>query len=72
MTMRRMLAGCLGLTALSLISWSRADVPPCDSCCEPVIAVESEECSGGNRDEALQRYRCNQSRHWRNMLIGSR
>ena len=71
MTMRRLLAACLGLTALSLISWSRADVPPCEAC-EPVIAIDSEECSGGNHDEALQRYRCNQSRHWRNMLIGGK
>jgi len=72
MTMRRLFAGSLVLTGLSLISWVRADGSHERPCCEPIIAVDSDECTGGNHDEALQRYRCNQSRHWRNMLIGGR
>jgi hypothetical protein len=70
MTMRRLLAGSLVLTGLSVLSWVRADGSPQQSCCEPIVAVEADECTGGNHDEAVQRYRCNQSRHWRNMLIG--
>lgn len=70
MTMRRLLALGLVLSGLSIIPWVRADGSP--QCCEPIVAVEPDECQGGTHDEALQRYRCNQSRHWRNMLIGGK
>ena len=72
MTMRRLFAGVMILTGLSVLSWVRADGTPTRSCCEPIVAVDSEECIGGNHDEAVHRYRTNQTRHWRHMVIGSR
>ncbi|MFO0804449.1 MAG: hypothetical protein U0791_15160 [Gemmataceae bacterium] len=50
----------------------RADGSAEPACCEPIVAVDGEACEGGNHDEALQRYRCNQSRHWRHMVVGGR
>ena len=72
MTMRRLFVGAMMLTGISVLSWVRADGTPSRSCCEPIAAVDAEECSGGDHDEAVQRYRTNQSRHWRQMVIGSR
>ena len=72
MTMRRLFAGMLVLTGLSVISWMRSDgAGDCQSCCEPICIDDSDDCTGGNHDEALQRYRNNQSRHWRHMMFSS-
>jgi hypothetical protein len=71
MTMRRLFIGTMLLTGLSVISWLRAD-GSAHSCCEPICAVDGESCTGGNHDEALQRYRTNQARHWRQLVISSR
>jgi hypothetical protein len=72
MTTRRLYAVGLVLSGLSLLSWVRADGSPEQPCCAQIIAVDSENCSGSDHDEALQRYRCNQSRHWRHVVIGGR
>ena len=73
MTMRRLFVGMLVITGLSVISWVRADgTRECHSCSEPIVATDAETCSGSNHDEALQRYRSNQSRHWRQQVIGGR
>ena len=72
MTMRRLFALGLALSALSIIPWVRADGSSGQPCCDPIITVDDAECEGGNHDEALQRYRCNQSRHWRHMVVGGR
>lgn len=69
MTTRRLFVGMLLLFALSLISWVRADNAP-PTCCEPVVA-KSDDCIGRSHDEALQRYRTNQSHHWRQIVIGT-
>lgn len=71
MTMRRLFAVGLILSALSIIPWVRADNAQ-RSCCEPIVAVDTDECTGESHDEAMHRYRCNQSRHWRSMLIGGK
>lgn len=71
MTMRRLFALGLALSGLSIIPWVRADSSG-QTCCEPIVAAEGDECEGGTHDEALQRYRCNQSRHWRQMVVGGR
>jgi hypothetical protein len=71
MTMRRLIAAGLVLSGLSVLSWSRADGDsrcPCD----PIIAVNPDDCGGGTHDEAMQRYRSNQSRHWRSMVLSTR
>ena len=72
MTMRRLFVGAMILTGLSVLSWVRADGTPTRSCSEPIIAVEPEACTGGNHDQAVQRFRTNQTRHWRQMVVGSR
>lgn len=72
MTMRRLLALGLVLSGLSILPWVRADGSAEPSCCEPIAATEASECQGGTHDEAVQRYRTNQSRHWRNMVVGGR
>ena len=72
MTMRRLLIASLMLTGLSILSWVRADSADPQPCCDPIVVADPEECSGGTHDEAMQRYRCNQSRHWRTMLIGGK
>ena len=72
MTMRRLFALGLVLSGLSIIPWVRADGSAQPACCEPIVAVDGDECEGGTHDEALQRYRCNQSRHWRHMVVGGR
>lgn len=72
MTMRRLFVGMMILTGLSVISWVRADGTPCHSCCEPVCSVDADTCTGASHDEAMQRYRSNQSRHWRQMVISSK
>jgi hypothetical protein len=72
MTLRRLLAGMLLLTGVSVLSWVRADgTNDCPSCCEPIAIEDADDCTGGNHDEALQRYRTNQSRHWRQMMFSS-
>jgi hypothetical protein len=71
MTMRRLFVGMLVLTGLSVLSWVRADGSS-NCCCEPICVAGPEECSGAGHDEALYRYRTNQSRHWRQVVIGSR
>ena len=72
MTMRRLFVGAMILTGLSVFSWVRADGTPYRSCCEPIIAVDADVCTGGDHDEAVKRFRSNQTRHWRQMVVGSR
>ena len=72
MTMRRLFVGAIILTGLSVFSWVRADGTPCRSCCEPIIAVDADVCTGGDHDEAVKRVRSNQTRHWRQMVVSSR
>ncbi|HEY3789119.1 MAG TPA: hypothetical protein VGL71_09700 [Urbifossiella sp.] len=69
--MRRFFVGMLILTGLSVLSWVRADNPSGQTCCDPICAVDDESCTGENHDKALLRYRTNQSRHWRHLMIGS-
>lgn len=71
MTMRRLFVGAMILTGLSVFSWVRADGTPCRSCSEPIIAVDADDCTGGDHDESC-RFRSNQTRHWRQMVVGSR
>ena len=70
MTMRRLFVGMLILSGLSLLSWVRADNSSAPSCCEPVCAIEADTGTTSH-DEALQRFRTNQSRHWRQIMIGT-
>ncbi len=73
MTTRRLFAVGLLISGLSLISWVRAENSPQESSCEPIIAAETDEdCAGGNHDQVLTRYRTNQTRHWRHMVVSSR
>jgi hypothetical protein len=59
------------LFGLSVISWMRAD-GSAHPCCEPVCVEDGEDCNGAGHDEALQRYRSNQPRHWRQLVISTR
>jgi|GEM_PF-3315696 len=72
MTMRRLLALGLVLSGLSLIPWVRADGTAEPACCETITAADLEDCQGGTHDEALTRYRSNQTRHWRSMVVGGK
>ena len=72
MTMRRVFVLGLILSGLSIIPWVRAEGTAQKACGEPIVTVDPEECTGGNHDEAMQRYRSNQSRHWRHVVIGGR
>jgi hypothetical protein len=72
MTLRCLFVGVLVLFALSAWAWCR----PCGKQAhaqgaDPVYAAEADECGGGNHDEAAYRFRHNQSRHWRHVMIGS-
>ena len=61
------------LTVCGLCVWGFAnsgDEPARARSADPECR-ETEEDEGGNRDEAAARYRANQSRHWRQVAIGS-
>jgi hypothetical protein len=70
MTLRCVFVGVLVLFTLSAWAWCR----PCGKqahaqTADPVCAAEAAD-DGGNHDEAAYRYRHNQSRHWRHVMIG--
>jgi len=74
MMLRRLAAGMAVVFGLSVWSWFRADDNPVQArTADPVYATQAgEEAGGGNHDDAAARYRGNQSRHWRHVMIGGR
>ncbi|MBX9625749.1 MAG: hypothetical protein K2X82_18260 [Gemmataceae bacterium] len=73
MLLRRAFAGVVVLFGLSVWSWARGDAAGDPREAEPVrTAVAAGEYAGGNRDDAAYRFRTNQARHWRHVMIGGR
>ncbi len=56
---------------VSVWAWSRpcSQVAPAPT--PQTILTADASAGGGNQDDALARYRCNQSRHWRQVAIGN-
>ena len=76
MTLRRTLVGTFLLLAFSAWFWCRpcgkqAHARPADANYAHAEA-EDEECAGGTHDEQMYRFRTNQPRHWRHVMIGGR
>jgi hypothetical protein len=72
MTLRRVFVGTAVVFGLSVWAWCRAGeehprVQPAD----PVRAAEAGPVGGGTYDDAAHRYRTGQSRHWRQVMIGT-
>jgi hypothetical protein len=72
MTIRNAALGLAVVFGLSVWSWCRPSGPEAKARGADVIRAAGDEGvgNGGNRDEALARYRANQSRHWRQVAIG--
>jgi hypothetical protein len=72
MTIRNAALGLAVVFSLSFWAWCRHSGPEAKARGADVIhsAGEPGVGAGGNRDEALARYRANQSRHWRQVAIG--
>ncbi len=70
MNLRIVILGLAVVTALSAWAWCRpcANDAQAQSVGEAVVTAE-ESAEGGNKDEALARYRCNGSRHWKQVVL---
>lgn len=75
MMLRRVLAGTAVVFGLSVWAWCRAGEEPAQGQPQPVNAVVSADDAGchggGNYDDAAHRFRTGQSRHWRQVMIGT-
>ncbi|MCE9566863.1 MAG: hypothetical protein K8U57_33070 [Planctomycetes bacterium] len=69
--MRILVLGVAVVCALSAWAWTRpcATEAHAQGAGEVVSAEEMESSAGGNKDEALARYRCNGSRHWKQVVL---
>lgn len=69
MSIRNVVFGMAVLSALSAWAWCR----PCGNDVHAQgaqAAVTAEEpTAGGNKDEAVARFRCNGSRHWKQVVV---
>ncbi len=73
MTIRNAVLGLSVVFALAVWAWCRPDGSQAQAQGADVIhtADESGIGVGGNHDEAAARFRTNQSRHWRQIALGS-
>ena len=70
MSLRRLSIAMAMVCGLCVWGFARSgDEPASARGAEPT--VESNEDDGDNHDEAAARYRTSQSRHWRQLAIGS-
>ncbi len=67
MTLRRLTVTMMVASGLCLWGFARSSGTPAGA--DPVL-IETDEANGGNHDDALARYRTNQSRHWRHVALG--
>jgi hypothetical protein len=71
MTLRHAVLGLMVVFGVSVWSWCH----PTDSTAkahdaDPIYtADDTADCTGGDHDEAVRRYRNNQSTHWRQVAI---
>ena len=73
MLLRRVFVGTAVLFGLSVWSWTHNDGAQAHAGpSNEVREATADETAGGTHDEALHRYRTNQSRHWRHVMIGGR
>jgi hypothetical protein len=74
MTLRRVFVGLGVVCAVGVWAWCRPGGEQARAqSADPVYTAETaDECGGGNHDEAAYRFRSNQSRHWRQVVIGNR
>lgn len=71
MTMRRVFVGLTVAATLAVFAFVRPGAKEARAqTADPVCTTDSTE-GGGNYDEAAQRYKNNQSRHWRQVAIGT-
>jgi hypothetical protein len=68
MTLRRLTVSMMVAGGLCLWGFARSSDTPAPNA-DPVL-VEAGEGHGGTHDEAVARFRVNQSRHWRHVAIG--
>ncbi|QJW98151.1 hypothetical protein [Frigoriglobus tundricola] len=68
MTLRRLTVTAMIASGLCVWGFARSSDTPAREA-DPVF-VETGEAHGGTHDEALARYRTNQSRHWRHVALG--
>ena len=74
MTLRRVFVGAAVVFGLSVWSWCRADATAAHGAPATVEAACTADTTGeigGNHDEMANRYRTNQPRHWRHVMIGN-
>jgi hypothetical protein len=73
MTFRRLLVGMTVVSAFSVWSWCRGDSS--HACCpsvEPVcVTADTHDDGVGTHDDSEYRYRTNQARHWRHVMVGN-
>ncbi len=72
MTLRRLFVGSLALATVLGWSWSHpggknAAAGPADA-----ARVAEAEADDGNRPDQERRFRTNQPRHWRHVMVGTR
>ena len=73
MRLRRVFVGLLVVGGLTALVWVRPGVKHAHAqAADPVYMAGAVSEGGGNEDEAAYRYRANQSRHWRHVMIGGR
>ena len=72
MTVRRLLMGLSVVGGVSIWSVCRGETNPDHAETADPVYVASGTDGGGNHDDAAYRYRTNQSRHWRHIMIGGR
>jgi hypothetical protein len=74
MLLRRVFVGTAVLFGLSVWSWCHNDGPQAHAGPpnEVRTATDADHADSAAHDAALRRYRTNQSRHWRHVMIGGR
>ena len=74
MTIRNAVLGLAVVFGLAVWSWCRPCGPQAKAQGGEAIHSRDEAGigAGGNHDEAAARFRTNQSRHWRQVALGSR
>jgi hypothetical protein len=70
MTIRNAVLGFALMFSVSVWAWCRPCGPQAQAQGVGTVVPADEESGGGNREEALARYRHNQSHHWRQVALG--
>lgn len=76
MTSRRVFVGVLVLSAFTVLCWARPGARQAHAgqvAATGFEAADMAKCSGdGNQDSQEYRFRTNQPRHWKHIMLGTR